>query len=374
MLSASSGPHAIRDGRPVTSFASSCYLGLDFGPWLAEQAKGTGETAFGLGLPRGLAADDSTLALEAALAVLTGRPRVVLARSTLHAVVDLVPGLAGEGGLVVQDERAYPISRMAVDCAVGRGATRVVVRHGDPAAVRCALAGCPRRPAAVVCDSLTLPGELAPLRDLAAVCAEYGATLVVDDTQAIGLLGRRDPASPSPYGVGGGGALLHLGVRAPHVVQVASLAKALGVPIALLAGDDRLLQRYGHRAELPWAGSPPDPLTVAAARYAVDLNASSGEGLRRQLAATVGEFRRKAGTTGLGSFPVQSWYVPTPRHARRVEMALLRAGVWAVRLDAAPERPGAAAVRFFLSAAHRGPVLDRALHAITTVRGSLRPW
>ncbi len=59
----------------------------------------------------------------------------------------------------------------------------------------------------------------------------FGGLLVIDDTQALGILGR-NPGQDAPYGRGGGGSLRRANIQGPDILVGASLAKGFGVPIA----------------------------------------------------------------------------------------------------------------------------------------------
>ncbi|MGC5317010.1 aminotransferase class I/II-fold pyridoxal phosphate-dependent enzyme, partial [Escherichia coli] len=64
----------------------------------------------------------------------------------------------------------------------------------------------------------SMDGDLAPLAELAAVCARHEAWLLVDDAHGLGVLGPQ-----------GRGSLALAGVQAPHVLLMGTLGKAAGV-------------------------------------------------------------------------------------------------------------------------------------------------
>jgi hypothetical protein len=74
--------------------------------------------------------------------------------------------------------------------------------------------------------------------------------LVIDDTQALGILGH-SPGPHAPYGKGGGGSLQWAGIGGPDVLVVSSLAKGFGAPVAVLAGSEATVEmslrgRHGY--------------------------------------------------------------------------------------------------------------------------------
>ena len=84
-------------------------------------------------------------------------------------------------------------------------------------------------------------------RAVPAMCRRRAAAkLVLDDTQALGLLGARP--SDTPMADGGGGSLRWRGLSSPHVIVGGSLAKALGVPMAVLSGSEPVIRRFEQKA------------------------------------------------------------------------------------------------------------------------------
>src|SRR5439155_1761385 len=90
-------------------------------------------------------------------------------------------------------------------------------------------------------------GRVAPLDAYLALVRRRGGLLLVDDTQALGVLGAR--RGTHPYGTGGGGSPAWTGARGPGLVVVASLAKGFGVPVAVVSGERSAIGR-------PWRSGP----------------------------------------------------------------------------------------------------------------------
>src|SRR5690606_633171 len=79
-------------------------------------------------------------------------------------------------------------------------------------------------------------GCTAPVAAYHEIVRGRGGWLVLDDTQALGLLGVA-PDQVAPYGWGGGGSLCHHALAGPEIILVSSLAKSFGVPLAVLSGS-----------------------------------------------------------------------------------------------------------------------------------------
>ena len=137
------------------------------------------------------------------LARLAGAEDATLSRSTLHAFADCLDVLADTDVTLVVDARAYPIARWAVQRAAGTGVPALEVEHQDADATRTAvrrLARQGRRPVVVAdgfCGGCGAEGY--PVAEVRAALRRCGGTLLLDDTQALGILGVR-PSRGAPYG------------------------------------------------------------------------------------------------------------------------------------------------------------------------------
>lgn len=91
-----------------------------------------------------------------------------------------------------------------------------------------------------------------------------------------------------------------------------SLAKGLGVPVAVLAGSAKRIERYRRGSEVRVHTSPVSNLHAWAAWQALQNDRSQGDALRNQLYRNVGLFKQTlwpVATTG-GWFPVQKLALP----------------------------------------------------------------
>jgi 8-amino-7-oxononanoate synthase len=111
-----------------------------------------------------------------------------------------------------------------------------VVPHNDVAAVRAALADAGGRRALVLAESVySVLGDEAPLVELASVCEEHGALLVVDEAHGLGVHG---PGLVHGSGLAG----------LMHVVVTATLSKSLGSQGGAVLGSPELVEHLVNRA------------------------------------------------------------------------------------------------------------------------------
>lgn len=304
-------PKARARGSPLAGadFRSALYLGLRHAA-PAGRAGWGGWPALTLGMPAALQEPPGARALGRELALLQGCAAATLLPSTLHLYRDLFAWLA-QGQLVERpalliDAAAYPIARWGAEWALPRGVPVHRFRHGDARqlaylAHQVRQAG---RIPLVLADGYT-PGDAwpPPLRAYVDIVAPRGGALVLDDTQALGVLG------PD----GGGSVRLH-GLQGMPVLAGASLAKGLGAPLAVLAGPAPAIAAFERHSESRVHASPPTVAVIAAARAALRTNACEGARLRATLLARIRQLRHTLAAAGLachgGAFPVQ--LVPLP--------------------------------------------------------------
>lgn len=333
----------------MVDFTSSLFLGMTHESGALRWSELT------TGKPAALERSAAAKAVARSAAALLGCRRAVATTSTLHAFVDLFAG-PGAAPVVLYDEVVYPVVRWGIERAERRGADVRPFRHRDAGSLEellTRLARARRRPW-VVCEGFC-PGcaRPAPLPDYLALARRWGGRLVVDDTQAIGLLGA-DPCPDAPLGRGGGGSPARFGLSDPGLVVVASLAKAFGAPMAVVAGSRAFAAAFEERSETMLYCSPPSEANLAAAGRALALNASVGDRLRARLVAAVRGFRRELAAAGFrvrgGPFPMQRVLAGGPREVLALRDDLARRGVRALARRA--RCTGEVSLTFIVTARH----------------------
>jgi 8-amino-7-oxononanoate synthase len=338
------------DPAPTLDFTSALYLGLRHPTWALRPW-----SRFTTGVPAALCEPGSAVSMGRELASLMGCEGATLGSSTLHLFWDLFHGSAGAESAVYMDAGLYPIARWGIERAAARGVPVHTFPHHDADDIRRRLVreSPPRRPVIVTDGFCPRCGRPAPLTAYAETARRWGGRLVIDDTQALGVLGRA-PGPRAPYGHGGGGSLPWNGLGGSDVIVVASLAKGFGVPLAVLAGSSAAVSRFEATSDTRVHCSPPSVAALHAAAHALAVNRAHGDALRARLAGLVALFRRTLSAAGLavsgGLFPVQTLVAVHGREAVRLHRALARRRVLAVlRRDAEGSGPR---LTFLLSARH----------------------
>jgi 8-amino-7-oxononanoate synthase len=147
------------------------------------------------------------------------------------------------------------------------------------------------------------------------------------------------------------------------------LAKAFGVPIAVLSGSAAIVRGFEERSETRVHASPPSVAHLHAAAHALRVNAAQGDALRDRLARRVAHFRRRLRGLGLRGprslFPVQAFDLG--EDPARVHRALHDRGVATAMVQACDERAGR--LVFVVTASHSAADLDRAAAALAAALG-----
>lgn len=260
------------------------------------------------------------------------------------------------------DAGAYPIARWGVERAKGCGVPVQEFAHYDAEALRRKLDAEGQKRLLVVTDGFCPGcGKAAPLPAYLDCVRQFGGLLIVDDTQALGVFGY-SPGSDAPYGHRGGGMLPRLQLAAPEILAVSSLAKAFGVPLAVLSGNRKAIEEFKARSETRVHCSPPSVAILRAAEHALLINRIRGDRLRQRLFDLVRRFRRAASREGIGlmrgEFPVQTLgHAPKPR-TLRLHKRLLQHGVRTV-LHRTPDDHDPR-ISFVITARHTPKAIDRA--------------
>jgi 8-amino-7-oxononanoate synthase len=290
--------------------------------------------ALSTGRPAALRPHPAVPSLERRIAELVGMPAACVGTSTLHLFNDLVAGLDPQRDRLLLDAGCYPIACWAAERARGRGVEVGRFRHFDSTDLRRRFAqeaGDGLRPVIVTDGVCTGCGRIAPLPAYLAAARRYGGTVVVDDTQALGILGRREPGSDA-FGSGGGGSLRwHALEGAPDCLLIASLAKGLGAPLAALCAGTRRVARFRRAGAALVHCSPPSVPDLLAAHRALSMNEAVGDARRARLLTLIRLLRNELADLDVrmrgGLLPMQCLVGLEPARALRIHRTLSRAGI-----------------------------------------------
>ena len=354
------GPWLETGGRRLLSFCSNDYLGLAQHPQLIAAFKrvaddeGVGSTS--AHLICGHRAEHAML--EEALAAWTGRERALLFSTGYMANLGVLQALLTRGDLCVQDKLNHAC---LLDGAQLSGAELKRYPHADVAAAARQLAARGEAGALLATDGVfSMDGDIAPLRELAALCRREHATLMVDDAHGLGVLGDD-----------GAGSVRAAGLSQRDVpVLMATLGKALGCAGAFVAGPAALIDGLTQFAR-PYIYTTAMPPALAAAAFTAVQLAQAESWRREKLNALISRFRTGAAQLGLtlssSSSAIQPLVLGDAQTALNAAQALEQRGllVTAIRPPTVPA--GSARLRITLSAAHEEEHVDQLLDALETL-------
>jgi 8-amino-7-oxononanoate synthase len=355
-LESSQGPIIRMAGSQYINFCSNDYLGLAAHPKVIEGLRAAA-TRYGVGsgashLVCGHSAPHHEL--EEALAEFTGRPRALLFSSGYMANTGILTTLLQRGDHVFEDRLNHA---SLLDGGLHSGARFQRFPHNDVAALETKLQGA-QGPRLVVVDGVfSMDGDTAPLAELADVCKQQDAWLMVDDAHGFGVMGER-----------GVGSTEAAGLDASSVpVLMATLGKALGTAGAFVAGSELLIESLVQQCR-NYIYTTAIPPAVAAASL-VALRLLWEESWRREhLVELVARFRRGARQLDLPLLPSQSAIQPLlvgdATQAVQLSEQLRDKGllISAIRPPTVPV--GTSRLRITLSAAHSLEQVDSLLQGL----------
>jgi 8-amino-7-oxononanoate synthase len=360
------GPcEVVVSGRPTLMFGSNNYLGLTLHPDVIEATRravveyGTGTT--------GSRTANGTLALHESLEQQfcdwSGKRYALIFSTGYQANLSLIGGLCGAGDVILIDRDSHA----SIYDATRQTAAQVIgFRHNSPDSLRKKLERLPpgERNRLVVVEGLySIRGDVAPLREIVAVCRAHGAYLLVDEAHSLGT-----------YGPTGLGCAEDQGVLDEVDFIVGTFSKSLagigGVCVSNHA-ELRVLHFLARAYVFTASGSPSNIASVSAAVAVVRAHPE----LRQQLWANVHRLRQGLRELGYAIGETESPIVPiiTGDESRTITLwqRLLTEGLY-VNLIVPPGCPvDECVLRASCSAAHSPEHLTRALDIFGRVGAEL---
>jgi 7-keto-8-aminopelargonate synthetase-like enzyme len=209
-----------------------------------------------------------------------------------------------------------------------------------------------------------MSARVAPLVEIADLCEEHEAMLLVDDAHGTGVFGSTGRGTPEM-----------LGVEDRIDFWIGSTAKGLGVRGGYIAGPKELIdyvrissRRYVFSGTLP-AGIP--------AAVSQALKTASSESWRRGRVQANAEMLRNGlrdlGCDVRGEGHIVPWFIGDDAEVDRVSHILEEDGVFASAVRFPAVAKGEAIVRFMLMASHTDAHIARTLEACENALDGMRP-
>jgi 8-amino-7-oxononanoate synthase len=356
---------SVRDG--LVDFSSNDYLGVARSLRDPGQSgpDGAGQLARGSTGSRLISGNSEWHErAEAELAEFYGAEAALVFNSGYDANLGLLSGVPSRGDTIVYDELSHASIRDGVRLGLARSFS---FRHNDLADLELKLEEAARRGGTgeqfVVVESVySVDGDLAPLTEIAEICATHGAHLYVDEAHATGVFG------PSGKGLVAAG-----GLEASVFARVHTFGKALGSHGAAIVGSELLRHSLVNfaRSFIYTTALPPD--SIERIRH-VHRACERLDDDRDRLFRLVEYFRERSRQLGIPEClprpgPVQILGVAGNHRARGVSDALREAGL-DVRAILAPTVPaGQERLRVCLHSFNTVEEIDRLLECFRLAIG-----
>jgi len=365
------------DGAPRIMLGSNNYLGLTGDERVMAGARDA-LTRYGTGLTGSRLLNGTTplhLDLERELAEWMGTEDAIVFTTGQQANVGTLATLLSTGDTIVVDSADHA---SLLDGALLSRAKLRAFRHNRMDKLESTLvkaAGDGGGVMVVVDGIFSMEGDIAPLREIVALCKRFGARLMVDEAHSVGVLGAR-----------GAGTAELLGVEDQVDLRMGTFSKSLASCGGFVAGDADVIEylKIQSRAFLFTASGVPAAVGAALAALRV-IRSPDGRELMGRVLANARHLNRGLHALGFDvvePFPVtnaagEAETIITPIVPVRVgedwKAALLWRALWDAGVftnvavhPAVP--PGGALLRTSVMATHDEPTIDRALEAFAIVK------
>ena len=398
-LATPQSPHITVDGKPYLAFCSNDYLGLANHPQLiAAMQQGVQQWGVGAGAAHLVSGHfGAHHQLEQQLAAFVSKPAALLFSTGYMANLGVVQALVGKGDTVFADKLNHASLNDAMSLS---RAEMKRYRHGDMRQLAQLLEQTQGGRKLVITDAVfSMDGDMAPLRELLALCERHDAWLYVDDAHGFGVLGENGRGSLSYFGLDDARgnpserdemqgaahrATRHTSLvgeerestrhsRSPaqpgfqRIIYMATLGKAAGVSGAFVAAEQVVIDTLVNHAHSYVYTTASPPALSAVLSQSLELIAQ-GNMLRDHLHQLVVRLRK-----GLSDLPwqlmpsetaIQPLLIGDNLQVLKLSEGLRERGIWVAAIRPPTVPPGTARLRITLSAAHSAEDVDRLIGAL----------
>jgi glycine C-acetyltransferase len=363
IVSPQSAEIELADGRRVLNFCANNYLGLADDPGVIEAAKHALDThGHGMASVRFICGtQDLHKQLEAKIAEFFGKDDAILYAACFDANGGLYEPLLGEQDAIISDALNHA---SIIDGVRLCKAKRYRYANCDMADLEKQLQQARAdgvRDILITTDGVfSMDGFIAPLDQITALAAKYGAGVHIDECHATGFLGET-----------GRGSAEVKGVLEKIDIITGTLGKALGGALGgFTCGSREVIEMLRQRSR-PYLFSNALPPSVVASGIAVFERIVAATELRARLRENTARFRARLAAAGFDLKPGEHPIVPVMLYdapmAQRFAAELLEEGVYAIGFFFPVVPKGQARIRTQMSAAHTPAQIERAADAFIAV-------
>jgi glycine C-acetyltransferase len=355
----------VADGQPVLNLCANNYLGLAQHPDVASAAKAAlDQWGYGLASVRFICGTQGVHKhLEAKLSEFLGTDDTILYSSCFDANGGLFETLLGEEDAIISDELNHA---SIIDGVRLCKAQRFRYANNNMADLEAKLreASTARFRMIATDGVFSMDGSIANLRAICDLADRHGALVMVDDSHAVGFMGRRGRGTPEFHDVMG-----------RIDVLTGTLGKALGgASGGYTSGRKEIIELLRQRSRPYLFSNTLCPAIAGASIKVLELLAASTD-LRDKLQANTRFFREGMSKLGYAIAPGEHPIVPIMLGdavlASRIAEAMLEKGVYVIGFSYPVVPKGKARIRTQISAAHSQEELTFAIGKFAEVKAGL---
>ena len=355
----------VGDGDSVLNMCANNYLGLSSHPEIKKAAlEGLERWGFGLSSVRFICGTQAIhRELEVGLSSFLGTADTILYNSCFDANGGLFETLLDAEDAIISDELNHA---SIIDGVRLCKAQRFRYRNSDMTDLeeRLKEASSARFRMIATDGVFSMDGHVADLSSICELADKYDAIVMVDDSHAVGFVGKQ-----------GRGTHEHHGVMDRVDILTGTLGKALGgASGGYTSGRQEVIDLLRQRSRPYLFSNSLAPPIVAASIRAIELLSDSTE-LRDRLETNTRFFRQQMATLGFDIVPGEHPIVPImlgdATLAARVSELMLRRGVYVIGFSYPVVPQGKARIRTQISAAHSEDDLRFAVDCFASVKKEL---
>jgi len=351
----------LADSSHVVNLCANNYLGLADHPAIVQAAReALDRWGYGMASVRFICGTQSVHhALEQRISSFLGTDDTILYSSCFDANGGLFETLLTEQDAIISDQLNHA---SIIDGIRLCKAQRYRYRNNDMADLEQQLQaaqGCRNR--LIATDGVfSMDGYLAKLPDICELADRYNASIMVDDSHAVGFVGPSGKGTPE-----------HFNVASRIDIITGTLGKALGgASGGYTSGRKPLIDLLRQRSRPYLFSNTLAPPIAAASLKALELISESDQ-LRTQLRENTAYFRSAMNAAGFrilpGEHPIAPVMIGDAALATRMANALLALGIYVIGFSFPVVPRGEARIRTQMSAADSRTQLEHAVDAFTRV-------
>jgi len=357
ITSKQAGEIAVVGGARVLNFCANNYLGLADNEELAEAAKkGLDRYGYGMASVRFICGtQEEHKQLEVRISAFLGMEDTILYSSCFDANGGLFETLLSEEDAIISDALNHA---SIIDGVRLSKAKRFRYANNDMAALEEELKKAEgSRFKLIATDGVfSMDGIIANLGGVCDLAEKYGATVMVDDSHAVGFVGAHGRGSPE-----------HCGVEGRIDIITGTLGKALGGASGGYTSARGEIVDWLRQRSRPYLFSNTLAPVIAAASLKVFDLIDNGDALRDRLRGNAELFRSemtKLGFTLAGAdHPIIPVMLGDAKLAQEMAALMLQKGVYVIGFSFPVVPKGQARIRTQMSAAHSKADVEKAITA-----------